>query len=256
LLDYVAKADLQYTYENGMRIINLPEVEVKGIKRDQLKYKSPFYSFPDHSFSAEEVTEHGSIEMLLYMVPGVRVVSGMNGYNIQIRGASSFEEGIKSPLIIIDDVVMMPMGGESVGELLERININDIGQLDVLKSSNAIMYGSGATNGAIVIHTKKGEGISDLPAYNIQTLRPLGYQAPVEFYSPKYDTKEKLENQQPDLRTTIYWQPNVLTDEEGKAKLNFYTADDPATYSVIIEGVSVDGRLIHYRGNGLIRVVE
>ena len=77
---------------------------------------------------------------------------------------------------------------------------------------------------------------------------------PVEFYSPKYDTRESIENPTPDLRTTIYWNPNVITDDEGNVNLDFYTADDPATYSVIIEGVSDDGRLIHYCGNSLIKV--
>jgi len=74
---------------------------------------------------------------------------------------------------------------------------------------------------------------------------PLGYQLPIEFYSPKYDTQEKINDPKPDLRTTIYWKPNVITDDEGNAKLDFYTADDPAAYSVIIEGVSDDGKLIH-----------
>jgi uncharacterized protein YfaS (alpha-2-macroglobulin family) len=85
-------------------------------------------------------------------------------------------------------------------------------------------------------------------------LTPLGYQLPVEFYSPKYDTQESIDNPKPDLRTTIYWNPNVVTDEEGNTKVDFYTADDPATYSVIIEGVSDDGKLIHYRGNAAITV--
>ena len=257
LLDYVAKADLQYTNENGMRMIHLPEIVVKGTRPDKNKYKSPFYSIPDYSYSAEEVTQHGSIENLLYLVPGVRVFPNFygGGYNIQIRGSRSFEHAIKAPLIIIDDVVISPMDDETVGELLERINLSDIGQVDVLKNSGAaMMYGPGAANGAIVVYTKRGDGGSPLPSYNTQSLMPLGYQWPVAFYSPKYDTKESLENLQPDFRTTLYWQPNVLTDDEGNATLDFYTADDPATYSVIIEGVSEDGQLIHYCGNALIMV--
>jgi len=83
---------------------------------------------------------------------------------------------------------------------------------------------------------------------------PLGYQLPIEFYSPKYETQESIDNPKPDLRTTIYWKPNVITDDRGNAKLDFYTADDPGTYSVIIEGVSEDGRLIHYRGESVIKV--
>ena len=50
------------------------------------------------------------------------------------------------------------------------------------------------------------------------------------------------------------YKPNVITDAEGNVELDFYTADDPATYSVIIEGMSNDGKLFHYHGNSVIKV--
>ena len=109
-------------------------------------------------------------------------------------------------------------------------------------------------NGVIEIHTKRGEPHNIIPPDNIKPVMPLGYQLPVEFYSPNYDTPEKRADLKPDLRTTIYWKPNVLTDSEGNAKLDFYTADDPATYSVIIDGVSDNGKLIHYQGKAVIVV--
>ena len=247
LLDYVAKADLHYTYENGMRMINLPEVQIRAIYEDKNKYKSTYYSSPDYSFSEEEISRFASTDIrnLLYMVPGVMVV----GNNISIRGARG------DPLILIDDIAYTPSDGESAIDILNMLSIHDIGQLDVLKNvNNLAMFGMRGANGVISIHTKRGEINTPLPSFNIKQIIPLGHQLPVEFYSPKYDSKESIENPMPDLRTTIYWKPNVQTDEEGKAKLDFYTADDPATYSVIIEGVSNDGRLIHYRGNSLITV--
>jgi len=248
LLDYVAKADMYYTYENGKRIVNLPEVQVKGVYKDKNKYRSAYYSSPDYSFSEDDISKYGAsdIKNLLYRVPGVMVM----GNSISIRGSRS------DPLIVIDDMPYTPTQGESAIDILNMLNINDIGQLDVLKNPvNLAIYGSRGGNGVIVVYTKRGERNSTpLPSFNIKSLTPLGYQSPVEFYSPKYDTQESINNPKPDLRTTIYWKPNVLTDDEGNAKLDFYTADDPATYSVIIEGVSDDGELIHYRGNSLITV--
>ena len=268
LLDYVAKADLHYTYENGMRVINLPEVEVRGTykDKDKYKYKSSFYSTPDYSFSAEDIEKYSgtNIGNLLYRVPGVRIM----GNDIRIRMSD------RAPLILLDGMpIMVPGdddgigmsasggalfssgGGMSVMDVLRTIPVSDVGQIDVLKDiSNTVLYGFMGSGGVIAIYTKRGEGRLPLPSYNIKTLTPLGYQLPVEFYSPKYDSQERLEDTKPDLRTTIYWNPNVLTDDEGKVKLDFYTADDPATYSVIIEGVSDEGKLIHFRGDGLIRM--
>jgi len=244
-LDYVAKADLQYTYENGMRVVRLPELQVRGINKKDDKYKSAYYSYPDYSFSEDDIQKFGSgdIKNLLYRVPGVRIM----GNSISIRGGGD-------PLIVIDDMPYTPGQGESAADILGMLNINDIGKIDVLKDiSNTAMYSHGG-NGVIVIYTKRGEIGTSLPSFNIKQLTPLGYQLPVEFYSPKYDTQESANNPKPDFRTTIFWKPNVITDEEGNAKLDFYTADDPATYSVTIEGISDDGNLIHYRGNALITV--
>ena len=54
--------------------------------------------------------------------------------------------------------------------------------------------------------------------------------------------------QTPDLRTTIHWQPVVQTDDAGVASFEFYTADDPASYTVKIEGLADDGNIISYEG--------
>lgn len=77
------------------------------------------------------------------------------------------------------------------------------------------------------------------------TFYPLGYQTPVEFYSPKYDNAAKKNNEIPDLRTTLYWSPKLVTDERGNATFSFSTSDHPGNYFVCIEGISESGELVH-----------
>ena len=84
----------------------------------------------------------------------------------------------------------------------------------------------------------------EIPTFHINTILPLGYQQPVEFYAPKYDTPEKRNASTPDLRTTIHWQPVVQTDSTGVASFEFYTADEPTSYTVVIEGLTDDGKII------------
>lgn len=250
--DYVAKADRHYTYEHGARVIDLPEVQVRGVRKEK-KYKSVYYADPDFFLSEEKIKESGVINVkdLFYRIPGVWVI----GNSIRIRGISSLNGG--APLILLDGVPINPMGGddESTADLLRMINIHDIGQLDVIKDGASLtIFGSRGMGGVINIHTKRGEAFTALQPDNIKPVMPLGYQLPVEFYSPQYDTSESISDPKPDLRTTIYWKPDALTDNEGNAQLNFYTADDPGAYSVIIEGVSEDGKLIHYYGKSVITV--
>lgn len=77
------------------------------------------------------------------------------------------------------------------------------------------------------------------------TFYPLGYQTPVEFYSPKYDTVTSKDNEIPDLRTTLYWSPKLVTDERGNTTFSFYTSDQPGNYFVCIEGISETGELVY-----------
>lgn len=77
------------------------------------------------------------------------------------------------------------------------------------------------------------------------TFYPLGYQQPVEFYSPKYDTVVRKNNEIPDLRTTLYWSPRLVTDEQGNAAFSFYTSDQPGNYFLNIEGIAENGELVH-----------
>ncbi|NNU34369.1 hypothetical protein HK413_09865 [Mucilaginibacter sp. S1162] len=45
----------------------------------------------------------------------------------------------------------------------------------------------------------------------------------------------------PDYRATLYWEPNITTDQNGKAKVSFYTSDIASKYTVTVAGVDVTG---------------
>ncbi|HEY4787692.1 MAG TPA: hypothetical protein VIH57_16660, partial [Bacteroidales bacterium] len=65
------------------------------------------------------------------------------------------------------------------------------------------------------------------------------YQART-FYSPNYDVKLP-EHEKPDLRTTIYWDPKIVTDENGHATVSFFNADSPTNIKVDVEGLTESG---------------
>ena len=77
-------------------------------------------------------------------------------------------------------------------------------------------------------------------------MKPLGYQTPAEFWSPKYETAAEKDSPVPDLRTTIYWDPSVMFDKSGNAIVDFWSADKETEYLLTGEGVAADGRLIRF----------
>jgi len=63
--------------------------------------------------------------------------------------------------------------------------------------------------------------------------------SPEEFYSPKYKIPNK--SGLPDARSTIYWEPNIITNEKGEASFSFYSADLVGSYTISIEGSDLQG---------------
>jgi TonB-dependent SusC/RagA subfamily outer membrane receptor len=118
--------------------------------------------------------------------------------------------------------------------------------IDIMKGSGAAQFGMRGLNGVISITTKTGgsDTRNEKKEMNYAVYTPLGYQKPVEFYSPIYETLETKHLINPDFRTTIFWKPDVVIFESGEASFEFYTSDFPTTYSVVIEGLTIDGRIV------------
>ena len=71
-----------------------------------------------------------------------------------------------------------------------------------------------------------------------------GLQLHREFYSPMYETKKQIESRLPDLRNTLLWSPDIITDTNGKASINFFSADVKGKYIVIVQGMSQHGDFV------------
>ncbi|UKT63780.1 carboxypeptidase-like regulatory domain-containing protein [Pedobacter mucosus] len=133
-------------------------------------------------------------------------------------------------------------GMQVEAEFLDNISPMDVESIELLKSiGNTAIYGMNGGGGVLIITTKRGG--SDL-SYNryapgVITLNPKGYSVSREFYSPKHETPDS----RIDLRSTIYWNPQVVATENGKATFEFYNADEPGQYRMVIEGIDAFGHL-------------
>ena len=114
---------------------------------------------------------------------------------------------------------------------LNSINTSSIDKIELMKDY--------ALNGALIITTIKGVPLRDISAKGILPITARGFYKAREFYSPKYESTAT--NKLADLRTTIYWNPEVATNKNGNAQFEFYTADVPGNYRVTIEGIDENG---------------
>jgi hypothetical protein len=50
----------------------------------------------------------------------------------------------------------------------------------------------------------------------------------------------------PDFRNTLYWNPSIKPDHDGKASVEFWSSDNKADYLINIQGITQDGRLFSF----------
>ena len=173
---------------------------------------------------------------------GVVVTSGSgmpgSGATIRIRGGSSINAS-NDPLIVIDGLPVSNDGISGMSDPLSSINPEDIESFTVLKDASATaIYGSRASNGVIVITTKKGAAnatskvpniafdftasINTIAKYN-DLLDAKGIRSLIqEFYGPNSAAEAALGNANTDWQREIYQMaPTHDTNLSINGKLGF-----------------------------------
>lgn len=147
--------------------------------------------------------------------------------------------------LILDGVRVEP-------KFLSMINPFDVEGIEVLRGTTAAIYGTFGFGGVLLITTKGSKGKINYNTYSggVVTYKPKGYYKAREFYMPHYKSP-KINTQPPDLRTTIFWQPNLIV-KDGKTSFEYFNSDGKGPYQVTIEGIDAQGRLARYVYNYIV----
>lgn len=93
----------------------------------------------------------------------------------------------------------------------------------------------------LIITTYQGNGTNIIYRPGTKTYRPMPITPARVFYSPKYGLKTPVETT--DYRSTLFWEPNIVTDRNGKARVSFYTSDNASGLTFNMQGASTEGNL-------------
>jgi hypothetical protein len=174
-------------------------------------------------------------ELMRGKIPGVEVLGPKEGkYTIYIRGQASIN-GETLPLVLID-------GNKATFEDLLLMPVSIIDRIDVLKLvSSTVIFGLQGYNGVINLITKAGgvPGVYKPVNYSVN-LKISGYDAPRIFYSQQHlpDSNSDLNL---DLRSTLYWNPDINLEGIKKIILNYYNGDNSSLIRIIAEGITTTG---------------
>lgn len=223
--DFYKRFSKDYYYDNGVKVYVLDEAVVK---RKVVRKSYSFYdNMADYNLDSARLATMGVMDMrqVLQEIPGVEAW----GDSVKRFGkpvyllVNDFEEDLNYVLL------MQPQ---------DLVSISFI-----RPPTSTTFWGQRAENGAIVITTNPHFVPRDIPKLNMVSFSLLGYQKKAEFYMPRYDVDSvrlALADTS-DLRSTIYWNPNVCTDATGKAACFYTTSDSYGPYTVIIEGILNNG---------------
>ncbi|GAB3919343.1 carboxypeptidase-like regulatory domain-containing protein [Mucilaginibacter boryungensis] len=167
-------------------------------------------------------------------------LNGRASFVIFRDGQAFSTRSMHTPMLIVLDGMQM-----SDDFSIDDISAADVESIEVLRTTAyTAIYGGRGAGGVLVISTKRGGSDTNYTRYapGIVTYSPKGYYRSREFYAPKYDDP-KTNAKMADLRTTIFWKPNMVTNKDGSASVEFFNADAKGTYRVVVEGIDNDGHI-------------
>jgi hypothetical protein len=229
----------------------LNEVQIKAKKavKDSKSLVGPGEA--DFTLNEEELKEVGKSTLLNVIEKNVK------GFNsLGKKGASIYNINRLFTVFIIDGVNTMyfNQGGsyyQYMKSILEYILAEDVKGVEVMTSGhNQLEYTSEYISPRnplarfydftfIEITTYSGNGLFAKKTPGNYLYRPPVFASVKEFYAPKYAVKKPVVI--PDTRATLFWAPNIITDNNGRASVSFYTADKAGTYSVNMQGADMEG---------------
>ena len=223
---------------NDVTVISRMKPKTK-LDVDDEKYTSGVFAF-ESRYRADIINDpiaYTYIDIFRYLqsrVPGldvapVQTVSASSAtYNVTLRGEVPYFY-LNEMTVDMDALIHIPMS-----------------EIAFIKVFNTPFMGApgGGFGGAIAVYTKKGDERKE--AFNTVDEKKLliGYTKYQEFFSPNYS--DSVKSFAPDARTTIYWNPYVLTNAKShKVQLEFYNNDISKRLRVVLEGINAEGKLAH-----------
>jgi hypothetical protein len=239
-----AKAQTKHLNADGVTGNTLKEVTIRALKKQV--YVGDIFAYPLQEFTEQDLIKAGNTS--LYDLLKNKLKGFSDGYYYcedktkQVKRNDLVNYTVNSVLItdfVIDGVSTFKLYNDNLtGEegsyyaflktYLNYVPATDVKHIQLL---SGISY-------VITITTRSGAGPFTKSAAGTMVYRQLPVYAPRQFYTPRY-TATNLTI--PDNRTTIHWQPNLVTDINGRATFSFYNAGKPSTYTLNIEGTDLKG---------------
>jgi len=220
-------------YETGLR--EEPFITDYGNLR-----KRRFYGIPEMEvFLDDYIRLPQMLEVFTELLPGIILRPSRSGYEIKITNPVTGTFYINPPLVMIDGLMINDLS------VLADLDPDLVEKIEVVVTP--YLVGDLVLNGIVNVITRSGD-FSDivLPDYAVE-LPYRVVEKPPRFIAPDYSGIDRMQSRIPDLRNTLYWNPSVKTEKDGRANAEFWTPDHSAAWMIIINGVTENGEPVTIR---------
>jgi len=199
-----------------------------------------FYGKPDVELILADYIKLPVMEEVFFeLLPGVSLRNRKTDYDLSVADPLTKKNYGVSPGMLVDGVIIKD--ASNIG----NIDPDIVDRIDVVKEKYFV--GNYLFYGIVNVITKANDFSSvTLPDYAIR----MQYRVidPVwSFASPDYSVAGSKENHIPDFRNTLYWNPLIKPDKNGKATIEFWSSDLVSDYEINIEGFGFNGTPISYK---------
>lgn len=239
---YLNNSQKQYRF---MRTLKTVEIKGAGIKRPSHSDHAALVGLsqiPDRFIDGAQLSGcNFLLECLKVQAPSFTFDFNEQKFYI----TRDYNQGVRTPAAIFLNGMFVDVNA------INTVNANDVESIELfLNDPLGTVDRTYNTRGVIVINSKKipkGEKMSKqdfldmIPKKYEVKYSPMGYSKERTFYSPKYLPNAPVTSN--DLRTTIYWNPKLVTDEKGNISFEFNNADGKGTYKAVVEGIDKNGNI-------------
>lgn len=191
-----------------------------------------FYGVPNMELYLEDYIDLPNMEEVCReLLPGVQLRIDGNEYDFDVFDIRTRNFLPDEPSLFVDGVLVFDRAQFAAFppkkiEKIETIN-------------RPTFYGDFPFNGVVSLFSKAGDQYeSMLPQDALQT--PLSFfDKPESFASVG---QQKIDKRTPDLRSLLYWNPDVKFNNKDKITLEFTHSDETGEFEIVVEGITSDGR--------------
>tara|TARA_B100000678_G_C18202682_1_gene500147 strand:- start:174 stop:1895 length:1722 start_codon:yes stop_codon:yes gene_type:complete len=218
----------------SMQVENIYTGEQRNTFQSDLSDSLPFYGVADKSYLLDDYTRFPTMqEVMTEYVPEV-AIRRQNDKPV-FRVFHNRETGFyhEEPLILLDGIAIRNT------ERLLKADPLKIRRMDIVQ--DRFVFGQKPYYGVVSYTTYRGDTEWWEPDERNWETEYQGLAEQRIFYAPDY-AGNSLESRTPDLRTLLYWQPDIVL-EQGNARVKLHTSDVSGDFIGILQGIAPDGSM-------------